>query len=174
MLKKYLLFRYSALDGSFLLIREHASGEAVYTDIDPETLLVHNTDTYNIDMDGNGTMDFKFTIESAHAFTYSMSNCAYFYFIWCKPASSQDEVAGTSNSHDPIRRYPDVFLSGSMIDSNVQFSNNINPVLAFSEVFDGMQLASAGNRIAEVSNGHPKRMYRKEFIYSGYDTAIKR
>ncbi len=63
--------KYTALAGGITAIAGIANAQVVYTDINPDHLVTGNGGSYNLDVDGDGTVDFGLiTAVSSTSFTY--------------------------------------------------------------------------------------------------------
>jgi len=133
---EYKLIQYSAMAISFLFLKE-ADAEAVYTNIDPDTILNDNLEVIRIDMDNNGSYDFAFLKFTGTGYTYWSEEYSYFYYLHASPQISGNAIAGLKSVIDPsyggfTLYYPYALLEGDLIDEELDFQNDFYQVLAFS------------------------------------------
>lgn len=79
------LLQYSAFATCFIIINDSKAG-AVYTDINPDSVLVNDNEFYNIDLDNNGVIDFQFKITTGSFSTPYFDYYSYFYYMVAAPS----------------------------------------------------------------------------------------
>ncbi|MFN0274402.1 MAG: T9SS type A sorting domain-containing protein [Chitinophagales bacterium] len=88
---------YAAFAGCFLAINKETTAQVVYVDIDPDIILDEKTETYGLDMDGNGTFDFAFLNSSFSFYTFSFGTTRLRQDLVVGPYTSANAIAGISN-----------------------------------------------------------------------------
>lgn len=152
------LLQYSTFAVSFLLIKE-ADAEAVYTDIDPDTVIDNHLEIVRIDIDDNGTFDFAFLKFAGVGYTYWSSDYLYFYYLHAAPQYLNNAIAGLKSVISPsyggfTLYYPYAFLSNELIDENLDFHNDFYQVIAGRIVLDGVTITNRGNWTPEKTNNY--------------------
>lgn len=102
---------YSALAVPFVAGAGIANGQVVYTDIVPDTVLNHHGDTYNIDLNHDGVVDFTIRIGNA---VYA-SNHVLAKFI-AASAAKYNSIGGSTSGRYV---YPAALNFGDMIGSDL-------------------------------------------------------
>ena len=134
MARENKLFQYSAMAISFLFVRE-ADAEAVYTNIDPDTIINEDLELVRIDMDNNGTFDFAFLKSTGIGYTYWSDEYLYFYYMHVSPQISGNAIAGLKSVIDPsyggfTLYYPYAIEENVLIDDKLSFQNDFYQVIA--------------------------------------------
>ena len=132
---------YSTFATVFLLSKS-LSAEAVYTDIDPDTMLAEDNDYYLIDMDNNGVPDFKIQKISGSFYSYWSEHLSYAYYVFMGPWLSGNRIAAIKSVIDKsyggfTQYFPFALNSGQLIDEDLTFQNNNFEVLAYIINSDG-------------------------------------
>lgn len=122
------LQQYSLFSAAFLLIKGKASSEVVYTDIDPDVTIQNNGETYFIDMDNNGTIDFDFLKTSGSYYFWNGSSSTWRYVegIWAGPNYFENEIAGYNVTHGAgggVSYFPDGLNFGELVANSLYFQN---------------------------------------------------
>jgi hypothetical protein len=110
---------YSALAGSMLAMVNIASGQIIYTDVDPDVMGTDDGAHYDLDLNNDGTVDFNFHIKSDGAGAVKMSGAA----------TSYNAIAGTYSS--PYK-YPSVFELDDVIDDGLTWVSGGTQTMASS------------------------------------------
>jgi len=131
---EYKLIQYSAMAISFLFLKE-ADAEAVYTNIDPDTILNDNLEVIRIDIDNNGSYDFAFLKFTGTGYTYWSEEYLYFYYMHASPQITGNAIAGLKSVIDPsyggfTLYYPYALLEGDLINEELDFQNDFYQILA--------------------------------------------
>lgn len=127
--------RYSTFATVFLLSKS-LSAEAVYTDIDPDTMLAEDNDYYLIDIDNNGVPDFKIQKISGTFYSYWSEHLSYAYYVFMGPWITGNKIAGIQSVISPsyggfTQYFPFALNSGQLIDEDLTFQNNNFEILAY-------------------------------------------
>ncbi len=133
---KLQLSSYSTFAAIFLLGND-SLGNAVYTDIEPDIVLVSDNELYDIDMDNDGHLDFRVQKLSGSFYSYWSDNLSYSNFIIISPLESGNEVAGIKSVINPsyggfTLYFPYVIESSQLIDNGLGFQNNYFQILALN------------------------------------------
>ncbi|MBK7441824.1 MAG: T9SS type A sorting domain-containing protein [Bacteroidetes bacterium] len=133
---KLQLSSYSTFAAIFLLGND-SLGNAVYTDIEPDIVLVSDNELYDIDMDNDGHLDFRVQKLSGSFYSYWSDNLSYSNFIIISPLESGNEVAGIKSVINPsyggfTLYFPYVIESSQLIDNGLSFQNNYFQILALN------------------------------------------
>ncbi len=128
------LVQYSAMAISFLFFKE-ADAAAVYTNIDPDTVVNDNLEVFRLDMDNNGTYDFAFLKFTGTGYTYWSEEYLYFFYMHASPQISNNAIAGLSVVIDPsyggfTLYYPYALLVNDLVYEELNFQNDFYQVLA--------------------------------------------
>lgn len=123
----------------FLTIPEISEAEAVYTNIDPDTIINDDLELVRIDMDDNGTFDFAFLKFTGTVYTYWSHDYSYFYYLLVAPQISGNAIAGIKSVIDPsyggfTLYFPYALAPGVQVDDKLIFQNDFNQVLAYQIV----------------------------------------
>lgn len=129
--RKFTLKAYSTFSSVFLL-QSVSIGEVIYSDI-PDIVLDESYEEYHMDIDDNGTEDFRF-IKFSGSYTWSTSSgfteLRFFNDIRIDLFNStgvfnENQVAGVSFStyFSYLNYWPYAIPSGAMIDNVLQFQN---------------------------------------------------
>lgn len=123
--KKFSLQQYSGFAGVLLLMHNNSNAQAVYTDIDPDSVLQFHGDVAYIDMDLDGTNDF-FIFKKSSYFTSSFYSVYRFNRIFkAGPNFDPDnEIAGDFATHGAggaTTYFPYALLEGDMINNALSF-----------------------------------------------------
>lgn len=89
------LQQYACIAITFLY-SHNAQSEVIYTDIDPDIILNMDDETYDIDMDLNGSIDFAFIKNIGAYYTEWSSEFNYFTSLRCAPQIMENGIAGSS------------------------------------------------------------------------------
>lgn len=132
------LASYSALAGAFILVNANANAQAVvYTDVNPDETYDNDGEFYELDLNGDGAIDFMFKIND---FTYP----GFFYSIadptntWAglienvRIYSYNGSVGGSSGASGTLLPY--ALNAGIDIDNGMQFNTSSsygNQILGF-------------------------------------------
>ncbi len=130
--------QYSTFAVSFLLLKE-ADSEAVYTDISPDTLIDQELETFIVDLNNDGVIDFAFLRRSFSFLktTYSSGYItSHFSAQIVGPEQFGNQIAGTMNTISPsygatTNYYPYAVLFNEMIDENMNFQFDGYQFMAF-------------------------------------------
>lgn len=94
---------YSGMAAAFLAVEQNADAQVLYTDVDPDEVLVN--DTYAIDFDNDGTADVSFN----HVISVSTSSS---YTLEIRTALVAGDVIGAASSS---YIYPNALAAGAVI-----------------------------------------------------------
>jgi len=135
------LIQYSSMAISFLFFKE-ADAEAVYTNINPDTIVNDNLEVVRIDMDNNGTYDFAFLKFTGTGYTYWSEEYLYFYYMHASPQISGNAIAGLKSVIDPSYGgftvyYPYALATGNLINEKLSFQNDFYQIVAARVLNEG-------------------------------------
>jgi|GEM_PF-302030 len=131
------LASYSALAGAFVLANTGANAQVAYTDVNPDETYSGDGEFYELDLNGDGDVDFMFKVAD---FTYP----GFFYSIadptvtWAgliknvRIYSYNGSVGGESGSSGSLLPY--ALNAGADINSDMQFNTSAsygNQIMAF-------------------------------------------
>ena len=94
---KFHIEEYSAFAVCFLLLQTESSAEAVYSDIIPDTLIDFDWETFGIDMNNDGVVDFALLkrsfsfLETTYWSSYITSHLCIFYACLLYTSDAADE-----------------------------------------------------------------------------------
>lgn len=156
---KFNIQEYSAFAVCFLLIQDEGAAEAVYTDI-PDTVINHNAETFWLDLDDSGTMDFSFQKQSFDFLVstyYSGYVTSHFSAIFAEPLIIGDMIAGStviwggSAAGSFVVYHPYAIASGEMINDSLsfQFADDQNMAFRYTTA-EGAYFPKGGNWYPEV------------------------
>ncbi|MBC8172764.1 MAG: hypothetical protein H7X71_02560 [Chitinophagales bacterium] len=130
------LIAYSSLAICFIGNSRAMYSQVVYTDIDPDIMLLEDEDVAGIDMDNNGTFDFAFLNESDIGYAYPSGNILG-QQLWCGAyGTPANAIAGTSFSWEGYYYYFPYALSyGFLINEALSFQNGGYQRMAFRTYF---------------------------------------
>lgn len=135
---KFTIKDYAAMAGLFILKNTELNADIVYQDIDPDTTISNNHGIYELDIDNNGAIDFKFenNYDSFSGFytssgSYEISNIRQRIFI--RPHEGASIAGSKSNTYSFSDFYYFPFAVGlnESIDSSIQFQNDWSQKLAY-------------------------------------------
>ncbi|MBK7035460.1 MAG: T9SS type A sorting domain-containing protein [Bacteroidetes bacterium] len=152
------LLQYSTFAVSFLFLKE-ADGEAVYTDIDPDTVIDNHLELVRLDIDDNGILDFAFLKFTGIGYTYWGSDYLYFYYLHAAPQYPSNAIAGLKSVIDPsyggfTLYYPYALLSNEFIDEGLDFQNDFYQIIAGRIVLDGVTITNRGKWTPEKTDNY--------------------
>jgi hypothetical protein len=159
----YKLLEYASM-AACVLSAKTLSAQAIYTDLDPDVVLEMDPEILNLDMNGDGVLDFAFlneiyTIEtSVWSFYYS-----YIERIWAGPKNPNNAIAastklyGSAESNYYYRYYPYALNHDVLINSLLNFQNDGYQMLAFRTIFWSLALETwddfeGGNWYPEITD----------------------
>lgn len=136
---KFHIEEYSAFAVCFLLLQTESSAEAVYSDVIPDTLIDFDWETFGIDMNNDGVVDFGFLKRSFSFYltTYSSEYItSHFSAIFAGPQVFGNLIAGTRKVISPsyggfTLYYPYALEEETIIDVNLEFQSTGDQLLAF-------------------------------------------
>ncbi len=142
------LLQYSTFAVSFLVMKE-ADSQAVYTDIDPDTVINLDGEHGYIDINNDDEFDFRFFKFTGTESTYWGDYFSYFYYIHVAPQTLQNAIAGVYAVIDPsyggfTAYYPFAFSFGEAINDTLTFQNNDFQILAGRIEFEGLAVEDRG------------------------------
>jgi hypothetical protein len=111
---------YSAVAGAALLIPGTAAAEIQYTDVDPDETLTTPGDLFEVDFNGDGTVDMNLALVTGTG-TYG-GTALYQNFAWAF-GYGYGSFAGSTQSFGAIFYFPFAYNSGDMIGSSAQWQN---------------------------------------------------
>lgn len=132
------LLQYSSLAFSFLILNK-AEGEVVYTNIDPDTLIDQEWESFGIDMNDDSIVDFA-VLRRSFSFLKPTSLSGYitshFSALFAAPEVFGNLIAGTSNTFSAslgatTLYYPYALTEDVMIDESLGFQSSGYQLLAF-------------------------------------------
>ncbi len=137
--KRFTIKEYSAFAACFLITQTEASAEAVYNDISPDTLIDQELETFAVDLNNDGLIDFAFLRRSFSFLktTYSSNYItSHFSALIVGPEQFGNQIAGTMNTISPsygatTNYYPYAIPFNEMIDENMDFQYDGYQFLAF-------------------------------------------
>ena len=137
--KRFSIKEYSAFAACFLITQKESSAEAIYTDISPDTLIDQELETFAIDLNNDGLIDFAFLRRSFSFLktTYSSDYItSHFSALLVGPEQFGNQIAGTMNTISPsygatTNYYPYAIPFNEMIDENMDFQYDGYQFLAF-------------------------------------------
>jgi len=157
---KYTLLQYASMAACVLSAKTLAA-QAVYTDLDPDVVVEMDPEILNIDMNGDGVLDFAFmnnitTIETTDWFFYY----SYLERIWAGPKNPNNAVAGSvqlygsAESNYYYRYYPFALSNNVQINELFEFQNAGYQMIAFATDFWNLALDTWDQR--EGGNWYPE------------------
>ncbi len=127
--KSFKLLEYASMAACVLSVKT-LGAQAVYTDLDPDVILEMDPEILNIDMNGDGVLDFAFLNELYSTETTGWSfYYSYFERIWAGPKNPNNAIAGSLNqftlSYGGLSTYyyPFALLQDSAINDTLEFQN---------------------------------------------------
>ncbi len=135
----FTIKEYSAFAACFLITQTEASAEAVYNDISPDTIIDQELQTFAIDLNNDGIIDFAFLRRSFSFLktTYwSGYITSHFSALIVGPEQFGNQIAGTLNTISPsygatTNYYPYAVPLNEMIDENLDFQYDGYQFMAF-------------------------------------------
>ncbi|HNF72677.1 MAG TPA: T9SS type A sorting domain-containing protein [Chitinophagaceae bacterium] len=94
--RKNTLLHYASMAACVLSAKTLAA-QAVYTDLDPDVVVEMDPEILNIDMNGDGVLDFAFMNEIYTIFTFDSEPQSYRERIWAGPKNPNNAIAGSLN-----------------------------------------------------------------------------
>lgn len=130
---------YSAMAFCFLSISKESKAQAVYTDISPDTLIDQELETFAVDLNNDGLIDFAFLRRSFSFLktTYSSNYItSHFSALLVGPEQFGNQIAGTMNTISPsygatTNYYPYAIPFNETIDENMDFQYDGYQFMAF-------------------------------------------
>jgi len=126
---------YSGMAGAFILAHTSASGQVMYTDVNPDETYSENGEFYELDLNGDGSVDFAFKINdfSAPGVFNSAGGATWGGLIQDVLVYSYNGAVGGS-SFTSGTLLPYALNAGVTIDGDMQFNTNSlygNQIMAF-------------------------------------------
>ena len=156
--KTFTLNEYSGFATAFLFINANTNAQVIYTDIDPDIELNTDGQTFGIDVDNNGNIDFVFLKSSATYTTFWVSSdiIVYRQAVWVGPTTSINLIAGSYTQQSEagdVYYNPYALNLGNLISDNLSFQNNELQILG-SEIrrSNGGLFGAGGNWHPDVEN----------------------
>jgi len=130
------LIYYSAFSACFLALQQNARAQAVYSDIDPDIVLDENWESFGLDMNNDGIIDFGFLNRSFNLLTYYSNYSSRFEALYVGPQSPLNEIAALTHVISPSYGgftvyFPFAIVSNETIDDGLVFHNNGYQTLAY-------------------------------------------
>ncbi len=130
------LIQYSAFSACFLALQQNARAQAVYSDIDPDIVLDENWESFGLDMNNDGIIDFGFLNRSFNFLTYYSNYSSRFEALYVGPQSPLNEIAALTHVISPSYGgftvyFPFAIVSNETIDDGLGFHNNGYQTLAY-------------------------------------------
>lgn len=127
--KKFILTQYSALSACFLALNSSSSGQAIYSDIDPDFVLDNNWETAGVDMNNDGIIDFGFLNRSFDFSTYYSYYSSHLNALYAGPQSPNNEIAALTHVITPFYGgftvyFPFALNESELIDESLIFHND--------------------------------------------------
>ena len=156
--KRFKLLEYASMAACVLSVKT-LGAQAVYTDLDPDVILEMDPEVLNIDMNGDGVLDFAFlneiyTIEtSVWSFYYS-----YLERIWAGPKNPNNAIAGTvrlfgsAESNYYYVYFPYALEDGIVVNNLMNFQIAGYQRMAFATSNGIYHLLEGGNWYPEISD----------------------
>jgi len=125
---KNTLLHYASMAACVLSART-LTAQAVYTDLDPDVVVEMDPEILNIDMNGDGVLDFAFMNEIYTIFTFDSEPQSYRERIWAGPKNPDNAIAGSLNqftlSYGGLSTYyyPFALAYNSPINESLEFQN---------------------------------------------------
>lgn len=130
---QHKLLAYSAMAFAVLHQSKTANAGAVYTDIDPDTIIDQHLEYYYMDIDQDLFFDFKF-FNVSYTYSDTFYNTTEFrQRIWAGAIGTENAIAGSSQTFvgGGTRYYPYALHVNAPINGALQFNNWINQRMAF-------------------------------------------
>lgn len=133
------------------------SAQAIYTDLDPDVVVEMDPEILNIDMNGDGVLDFAFlneiyTIETS-VFSEPQS---YIERIWAGPKNPNNAIAGAIQTYGSAESnyyfvyFPLALVEGIIVDNHLTFQTYGYQRMAFANSNGIYHLLEGGNWYPEV------------------------
>lgn len=157
---KFTISDYTTMAGLFILKSTELNADIVYQDIDPDTTISNNHGIYELDIDNNGAIDFRFenNYDSFGGFyTYSGSYeiLSIRQRIFIRPHEGASIAGSKSNTYSFSDFYYFPFAIGlnESIDSSIQFQNDWSQKLAYRTAF-----VAWSHPVNEGGNWYPEKI----------------
>lgn len=137
------LKKYSLFSAAYLLMQNYINGEVLYFDIDPDVVLDEKDEFYNLDVDLDGTNDFKFNNYSFY-FSYTAGYYGEFISNWLvqdiliRSSHPNLYIAGSSNlaPWEITEYYPYALNAGEAVSEGLNWQNPDFHVMAVRIFYD--------------------------------------
>jgi hypothetical protein len=131
------LASYSALAGAFVLANAGANAQVAYTDVNPDETYSGDGEFYELDLNGDGDVDFMFKVSdfTSPGFFYSIADPTVTWAGAIKNVriySYNGSVGGESGSYGTLLPY--ALNAGAEINSDMQFNTSAsygNQIMGF-------------------------------------------
>mgnify|MGYP000110481943 CR=1 FL=1 len=156
---RFKLLEYASMAACVLSVKT-LGAQAIYTDLDPDMVVEMDPEVLNIDMNGDGILDFAFLNEiyttetSVWSFYYS-----YFERIWAGPKNPNNAIAGSLNqftlSYGGLSTYyyPYSLPENAPINGALEFQNDGYQMMAFRTFKQfGTNWNNGGNWYPEITD----------------------
>ncbi len=127
------LLAYSAMACALVQIKNTANAEAVYTNIDPDTIINDHLEYYYLDINNDAISDFQFFNVSYIHYDTFYNTSEFRQKIWAGVMTWDNGVAGSSQTFvgGGTRYYPYALHLDAPINDFLQFNNWINQEMVF-------------------------------------------
>jgi len=161
--KRFKLLEYASMAACVLSVKT-LGAQAIYTDLDPDVVVEMDPEVLNIDMNGDGVLDFAFlneiyTIETS-VFSEPQS---YIERIWAGPKNPNNAVAGSLNQftlsyggastyYYPYALPQDMPINGALEFQNDGYQRMASRNFTYNFPSLGWGLETGGNWYPEISD----------------------
>ena len=155
--RKNTLLHYASMAACVLSAKTLAA-QAVYTDLDPDVVVEMDPEILNIDMNGDGVLDFAFMNEIYTIFTFDSEPQSYRERIWAGPKNPDNAVAGSvrlygsAESNYYYTYFPFALPNGFLINELLTFQNAGYQRMAFATSNGTHHLLEGGNWYPEIND----------------------
>lgn len=154
---KNTLLHYASMAACVMSART-LTAQAVYTDLDPDVVVEMDPEILNIDMNGDGVLDFAFMNEIYTIFTFDSEPQSYRERIWAGPKNPNNAVAGSvrlygsAESNYYYTYFPFALPNGILINELLTFQNDGYQRMAFATSNGTHHLLEGGNWYPEIND----------------------
>jgi hypothetical protein len=156
---KFTISDYATMAGIFILKNTEVNADIVYHDINPDTTITNNHGIYELDIDNDGDIDFKFenNYDSFGGFYTSSGSYEILSIrqrIFIRPYEGASIAGSKSNTYSFSDFYYFPFAIGlnESIDSSIQFQNDWSQKLAYRTAF-----VAWSHPVNEGGNWYPEK-----------------
>lgn len=129
---------YSALTAAFVAGASAVNSQIVYVDIDPDTVLVNDGQTFDLDIDGDTNVDFNFNVaKTTSSYSYVTTGGSYFfsYSFYSRTKSFSFSGASSMNFAQSSNMDPAALSAGNMVSATAGVNNGLIASSSFESSF---------------------------------------